>query len=275
MKVAFLGLLSLLSISASTQIYVDIDAAGLNNGSSWSDAFTSLHDALEIAEIGNEIWVAEGRYVPDRFPRDSAGSPAMAERDYTFHLVNGVKLYGGFNATESLLSERNIDSNLTILSGEIDTVMVIFAYHVVLSVDDNEMTLLDGFTIRRGASFFPAPPPPITVEGILIERLNGCGISNYNSDPTLKNITFFENITFLDPEQSLSKRSLYSFISLTVLDVIIRFLHDTDVVFFSVQRIDEFSRLTTWVDVDQISRRFEYSMNLFQSMHHALGFHSS
>jgi len=47
-------------------IYVDDDAAGANNGSSWANAFNYLQDALEVAESGDEIRVAQGTYKPDR-----------------------------------------------------------------------------------------------------------------------------------------------------------------------------------------------------------------
>jgi len=46
-------------------IYVDVDAKGLNDGSSWDDAFTDLQSALIVAEKGDEIRVARGVYTPE------------------------------------------------------------------------------------------------------------------------------------------------------------------------------------------------------------------
>jgi len=45
-------------------IYVDADATGENNGSSWADAFNDLQDALAVAERSDEIRVAQGAYSP-------------------------------------------------------------------------------------------------------------------------------------------------------------------------------------------------------------------
>lgn len=47
-----------------TEIYVDKDATGLNSGESWSNAYTDLQDALASSTSGDQIWVAEGVYIP-------------------------------------------------------------------------------------------------------------------------------------------------------------------------------------------------------------------
>lgn len=61
--------LSLLYLIYSTSfgqnvIYVDHDAAGLNNGSTWVHAYNNLQNAINNSSSGQEIWVAQGIYFP-------------------------------------------------------------------------------------------------------------------------------------------------------------------------------------------------------------------
>jgi len=72
---------TLLSLSVTTLLlistlqaqvtYVDASASGLNDGSSWENAFTLLDDALDkfngtTIVTEEEIWVAGGTYKPGR-----------------------------------------------------------------------------------------------------------------------------------------------------------------------------------------------------------------
>ena len=69
-------------------IYVDSNAAGSNDGSSWADAYNSLQGALDVADPCDQIWVAEGTYRPSKLTDPSK------PRSATFQLGNGVGLYG-------------------------------------------------------------------------------------------------------------------------------------------------------------------------------------
>ena len=48
---------------AQLVFFVDADATGANDGSTWADAFADLRDALAASTPGDEIWVAEGTYL--------------------------------------------------------------------------------------------------------------------------------------------------------------------------------------------------------------------
>ena len=78
-----------------TVTYVRQGAAGADDGSSWSDAFPELRDALAASRPGDEIWVAAGTYTPGTNRMD------------TFQLTSGVAIYGGFAGTESVRSDRD------------------------------------------------------------------------------------------------------------------------------------------------------------------------
>lgn len=95
-------------------LYVDADATGADDGSSWTDAYSKLQDALDDAVADDEIWVAEGTYYPDQ------GASVMADdREASFVLVDGLRIYGGFDGTETARTGRDPENNVTILSGDI------------------------------------------------------------------------------------------------------------------------------------------------------------
>lgn len=87
-------------------IYVKADAAGLNNGSSWINAYRRLQPALAAANSGDQIWIAAGTYKPT----------AMLT---PFTLPSGVKLYGGFAGGEASPDERDWVANLCILDADL------------------------------------------------------------------------------------------------------------------------------------------------------------
>ena len=135
--------LASLAVSSSAQAarhYVDIDASGANDGSSWADAYVDLQSALGVASSEDEIWVAEGTYKP------TSGT----DRSATFALVSGVAMYGGFAGSESELAERNWDAQVTELSGEIGdpTRQYDNTYNLVTAIGLGPGTVLDGFELR-------------------------------------------------------------------------------------------------------------------------------
>jgi predicted outer membrane repeat protein len=164
-----------------TQIYVNVNATGANNGSSWADAYTDLQSALTAAVDGDEIWVAAGTYVEN------------------IRLKDGVALYGGFYGNETELSQRNWNVNETIIDGNKQGSVV------TSPSGTKETTRIDGFTIRngqaiRGGGMYNYQSSP---------TVNNCTFSNnsastygggmYNdfwTSPTVNNCTFRNNSAY-------------------------------------------------------------------------------
>jgi hypothetical protein len=125
-------------------IYVDSTALGSNNGTSWSNAYTSLVTAISAAADGDHLWVAEGEYKPGTARADS------------FDLPSGVKIYGGFDGDETVLGERPVvkyGNSATTLSGDgaNPSISTDNAYHVVRTEPNVEEGELNGFIIRGGS----------------------------------------------------------------------------------------------------------------------------
>ena len=65
------------TIAQATVIYVDANATGANDGSSWEDAYNYLQDALYDPILYGgpaDIWVAEGIYCPDSDSNEPNGT---------------------------------------------------------------------------------------------------------------------------------------------------------------------------------------------------------
>ncbi len=144
---------------------MDSGATGADDGSSWSDAYVSLQDALDAVSFGDEIWVASGEFFPTR--RADISDPnntTMTTRDATFWIPRGVQMYGGFAGTETDPDQRTFPLNHTILNGDIGTSSASSdnSYHVVLYVakhgggygssdtDQTRQARIDGFRIING-----------------------------------------------------------------------------------------------------------------------------
>ncbi len=147
-RIAVLGLcLGAVTTCAGKVIYVDADATGANNGTSWENAYLYLQDALMFAAAGDEIRVAQGVYRPDDFVLSDR--PNLA-REETFQLIDEVSIrggYAGFGGPDP--NARDFVAYETILSGDIGAVgnSLDNSYHVVRGGDN---AILEGFTVLGG-----------------------------------------------------------------------------------------------------------------------------
>ena len=200
--ILLVGLLGFLPVDKAyadgARIYVTVSAVGANDGTSWTNAYTSLQLALSTAASGDEIWVAAGTYYP------TVGTDKTA----TFTLKTGVSIYGGFAGTETLVMQRNPKSNLTILSGDIgvpgnsnDN-----SFHVVIGSGTDSSAVLDGFTITGGNAINADSSPwgggmlnsegsPTLVNLVFSgnKAVYGGGMYNFTASPAMTNITFVNN----------------------------------------------------------------------------------
>ncbi|HQJ60699.1 MAG TPA: right-handed parallel beta-helix repeat-containing protein, partial [bacterium] len=144
-------------------IFVKYDATGLNDGSSWENAYTDLSVAIryliENHIEGKDIWVAKGTYHPTDCPNLYGECTfETPQRKYHFTLLKGIGIYGGFIGNETDISQRDWINNETILSGDFnnddetagnsENAYHVF-YHDGWEKKDNT-AILDGFTITGG-----------------------------------------------------------------------------------------------------------------------------
>lgn len=199
-------------------IYVDAGAAGSNNGTSWTNAYVHLQDAITAAVANDEIRVAAGTYQPDR-----GKSVTLGDRNASFVLKNLVKIMGGYPAGGG--ATRDWEANKTFLSGDLnsddapdtlvqnlltDTTRADNSYHIIYSTLCGSPTLLDGLiitggqangadTLAYGGGWYNITNGSPTFNNCLFTRnaATSRGGAWYNSGanckPTLTNVTFTTN----------------------------------------------------------------------------------
>jgi len=173
---------------ANAKCFVDYSASGLNDGSSWANAYVDLQSAVNSTAC-DEIWVAKGVYKPGASGDDTA----------TFAIRSGVALYGGFAGTETSVSERNLSLHTSVLSGDIDN------NDAHSGTDQIDQTAADisgdnsGYLLRLLAE---VGSPPI-IASTIVDGFTVTGASEFalycdgtlggECSPTLNNLTFVGN----------------------------------------------------------------------------------
>lgn len=146
---ATITLLALTAAARADVRYVDARlAGGANDGTSWASAYRGaggLQAALAAAQPDDEIWVAQGTYLPS----------LTGDRAASFVLQSRVALFGGFAGGETQLAQRNPSMHVAVLDGDLagddglgglgDN-----SLHVVSAGTAGLRGILDGFTVRGG-----------------------------------------------------------------------------------------------------------------------------
>ncbi|MEW5828230.1 MAG: BMP family ABC transporter substrate-binding protein, partial [Chloroflexota bacterium] len=186
---SLIGGTSTVSAQSPGVCHVDADAVGVNDGSSWADAYVDLQSALGDSACV-EIWVAAGVYKPG----------SGTNRSASFQLSSGVGLYGGFAGTETERDQRDWQANVSILSGDIDNndlnddgnfiaesiddIQGDNSYHVVVGSGTDNTAVLDGFVVTAGETL---------LQWNVYPNSNGGGMFNENGSPTISHVTFSGN----------------------------------------------------------------------------------
>ena len=116
--------------SALGAIHVDGRATASGDGASWGQAMKTIGEALAAASAGAEIWVAAGTYVE------------------SLTMKSQVALYGGFNGTETLLSNRSSAMHLTVIAS--NSVGAGYEANRTVYMNGISSARIDGFTITGG-----------------------------------------------------------------------------------------------------------------------------
>lgn len=178
MKVYFYLLLPFLLISFGKQaqaqpIYVDQQASGQNDGSSWLNAFTDLQVALNTARnttsLNDVIFIANGTYKPG----------LVGDRFTSFDIPEGTFLSGSWDHLDTTVQDWV--GTPTVLSGEIATSLEQSVYHVVQILNAQDTVRLEGLTITKGFA-----------DGIARDQY-GAGMTVVNSNVVGRDLFFLEN----------------------------------------------------------------------------------
>jgi hypothetical protein len=162
-------------------VHVTPIGSDANDGSTWGLAKATVPaglgaaaDVLAAADAGVsacEVWVAAGTY-----------TPTGTGRFGTIQLVANVALYGGFAGDEFTRGQRDIGTNVTTLSGDLDADGDASdnAFNVVTGATGGT---LDGFTITGGNAN----------DTSMFMQFNGGGMFNSLASPTVANCAFVNN----------------------------------------------------------------------------------
>lgn len=184
-KALFLSSLILMATGGTAvtkTIYVDDDAVGANDGSSWANAYKYLQDALidaNSAERPVEIKVAQGVYKPDqglrKLPHDQTA---------TFLLLKGITIKGGFAGHDKTNpNARDVKLYETVLSGDLKSNDNVSDLFDKTSRDDNSYCVVTSDMIPKTA----------VLDGLTITAASHHGMNNKNGSPTIIDCTFRRN----------------------------------------------------------------------------------
>ena len=167
-------------------LYVDADAPGNRNGTSWENAYQYLQKALHCAGVDTEIRVAQGTYRPDQDRHAPLG-----DRNATFFVRHGVTVRGGFAGFgEPDPDAQDFELYETILSGNLDGAHsnnVMVCQRLMYDEEDRHLIVIEGFTISGGRAVGEC----FSINNS--ENRGGGGGLNCQGWATIRNCRFIDN----------------------------------------------------------------------------------
>lgn len=172
-------------------IYVKPTGSGTEDGSSWDNATSDLHTAIQATGV-TKVFVAIGNY--------NVG-------DHSFIMKNGVEIYGGFDPANNIktLSDTRILPNLTIEGSILNGQNVRPVIWNVFTAGNplNNSSLLDGFTVKNGnygangggiRNIYAAPVfNHLVIKNNTANNSSGGGVYNDYSSPKFSNTIITNN----------------------------------------------------------------------------------
>ena len=126
--------------------YVDVNNTNLfKDGLSWNTAFNDLQQCLDLLAInGGEIWVKKGVYIPTTVPQWKINVGKTSNIHKSFSLYDNIRIYGGFDGSETNRDQRNFKLNPTYLSCKLTETK--YCNEILIAADN---TLIDGFVFQH------------------------------------------------------------------------------------------------------------------------------
>jgi hypothetical protein len=163
--------------------YVNGNAGVSGSGTSWANAFLTIHEAIKNASEGDEIYVMKGVY--------SLSSQINVNK--------AVGIYGGFGDEDTQRIQRDLVNNVTIIDGQNS---VYHCFYITANATINGLTITRGnahgkrYPDNFGGGICISKAAPTITNCFLSENYAefGAGIGNINkSSSTITNCTLTRN----------------------------------------------------------------------------------
>lgn len=160
-------------------VYVDLNAGGFANGSSWDDAYTTIQDGIDNASNGDETWVAAGTYTE------------------VITMSSGAGLFGGFDGTETSRSERDPDSNEVVIDGT-GAASSVVTIDTIVNATISGVTVTNGEATNGGGFFVDSVDFTVTITDCVIKGNSasgdGGGMYIIDSSPDIFDCVLIDNL---------------------------------------------------------------------------------